>query len=170
MHVHGMSCSSISLIKHTRSFITAGLISPGKCWGCSFGGDTPSSCSRSYDHPFWTETINPVFSHCSVSLKRIFNSLLIDCWKLNACQFEGVLESFKKCSVCKTEWLLVQIGHCHNRKILEICTYVIGIDYIRAVYILLCVGFSSLTYYWQIIYECSFKDVCSSVCSSVEFQ
>lgn len=68
-------------------------------------------------------------------------------------------KSHLKSVQCAKQWLLVQTGHCHNRKILEICTYVIGIDYIRAVCILLCVGFSSLTYYWQIIYECSFKDV-----------
>lgn len=99
-------CSSISIIKHTGSFIIPGLISLRKCWGCGFGRERPP-LSRSYDHPFWTETINPVFSHCSVSLKRIFNSPLIDCWKLNACQFERVLQSFKKCSVCKTGWLLL---------------------------------------------------------------
>lgn len=66
-------------------------------------------------------------------------------------------KSHLKSVQCAKQWL--QTGHCHNRKILEICTHVIGIDYIRAACILLCVGFSSLTYYWQIIYERSFKDV-----------
>ena len=110
-----MSCSSISLIKHTRSFITPGLISLRKCWGCGFGREGPP-LSHSYDHPFRVETINPVFSRCSVPLKRIFNPPLIDCWKLNACQFEWVLQSFKKCSVCKTGRLLLQIVHCHRKQ------------------------------------------------------
>lgn len=66
-------CSSISLIKHTRPFITRQLISLRKCWG---RGQAP--LTHPYDHPFQAEAINPVFSHGSVSLKRIFNLLLID--------------------------------------------------------------------------------------------
>lgn len=119
MHVGSMSCSSISIIKYTRFIITSELISFRKCWGYGFGRKrTP--LTHSYDHLSWTETINSVFSHCSISA-------LIDCWKLNACQFEWALQSFKKCSVCKTGWLLMRIVHCHNRKITNIQLICLGL-------------------------------------------
>lgn len=157
-----MSCSSISLIKHTRSFITPGLISHRKCWGRAFGRGRPP-LSHSYDHPFWAETINPVFSLCSsVSLKRIFNSLPIDCWKLNACQFEWVLQSFKKCSVCKNRaaagvdrWPSLQ----QRERELKYSAGVLRIDDLGGLYVFfmcwtLFIDILLLHYLWRLIWGC----------------
>lgn len=96
----GLLCSSTSFIKRTRPFIIHRLISLRKCWGCGL-----APLTHPYDHPFRAGAINPVFSHGSVPLKRIFNPLLIDWGKLNAHHFEGVLQLFKKWAVRRT-WRL----------------------------------------------------------------
>lgn len=117
--------------------------------------------SHSYDHPLWAETINPVFSLCSVSLKRIFNSLPIDCWKLNACQSEWVLQSFKKCSVCKTGRLPAQIAprHFNRERELKYSAGVLEIDDLGVVCVffmcrILFIDILLLHYLWRLIWRC----------------
>lgn len=143
-----MSRSSISLVKRPRSFVTGGLVSLRKCWGCALE-ERASSLSV-----LWTSI--PEWDHpsCLQPPKRIFNPLLIDCWELNACQFEWVLQSFKKCSVCKTRRLLVEIVHCHT---MEAFSVFVGL--MSSALCTFCVGMYSLTYYWNSIWEGSFTNV-----------